>query len=72
MSEKQTDTALAGAVFTALFALVFLGIGVGLVFDGGWALIVDGAVLVIYSLVIALSRRSQTLLYADTTTNTRI
>ena len=71
MSEKQTDTALAGAVFTALFALVFLGIGVGLVFDGGWALIVDGAVLFIYSLVIALSRRSQTLLYADTTTNPR-
>ena len=71
MSERQADAALAGSVFTALFALAFLGIGVALVFNGGWALIMDGAVLVIYSLVIALSRRSQTLLYADTTTNAR-
>jgi hypothetical protein len=53
---------------TALAALVCLSIGVSLEFGGGWALIVDGAVFFIYSLVLAFKRNSQTLLFADNTT----
>jgi hypothetical protein len=69
MSDKQTDTALAGSVLTAFLGLVCLGIGVSMVFSAGWALIVIGGLFVLYSLIIAISRRSETLLYADKTVN---
>lgn len=69
MSDRQTDVAVSGAILLGLITMVCLSIGVSLVFSGGWALIVVGGVTFVYSLVVAFSRRSQTLLYADTTTN---
>ena len=71
MSDKQTDTALAGSVFLGLIGLICLGVGVSIEFGGGWAAIVVGAVLFMYSLVVAFSRRSQTLYYPDNTTSLR-
>ena len=69
MSDKQADAALAGSMLTALLGLVCLSIGVSIVFSGGWALIVVGAVFVLYSLFIGFRRNSHTLLYADTNIN---
>lgn len=71
MSERQTDPALGASVFFGLVALICLSIGVSIEFGGGWAAIVVGAVFFVYSVVIALSRRSQTLFYPDNMTTLR-
>lgn len=71
MSEKQTDPAVAASVFLGFIALVCLSIGVSIEFGGGWAAIVVGATLFVYSIVVTFARRSSTLYYPDNMTTLR-
>jgi len=65
MSDRDRDAAVAGAVITAIAAIICLSIGVTMVFGGGWALITIGSLLALYSLVLGLGRKTQNLVFPN-------